>query len=317
MRLGKIETFSLKTVFHREDNDFTPWLCENIGLLADVLNLELIDISREERIGKFSCDIIAREAQSGELVIIENQFEATDHDHLGKVLTYAAGKGAGIIIWIAESFREEHKKVLEWLNERMNPEEGPSFFGVELRLIRIGDSLPAPDFRVVVQPNNWERMMKLTSGGNSERKQRYYEFFTMLADAYHKANPHWRKVKPQFENYLDFGAGKSGLRFGWVFRGNNRFSVELYIDTGDEKKNKNYFDILFSHKEEIESKIPEAISWERLEGRQASRIAIYKPMNKSVLELSDQEQEELIQWGVETMKVFESVLSKWVLDGLS
>ncbi|KAA0006964.1 MAG: hypothetical protein FE045_01495 [Thermoplasmata archaeon] len=99
--LGRIKQINLKEVFEKEDKDFTPWLNENLNILGEKLNLDIIDSNIEENVGSFSCDIIARDSDSNKIIIIENQFGATDHDHLGKILTYAAGKQAGIIIWIA------------------------------------------------------------------------------------------------------------------------------------------------------------------------------------------------------------------------
>ena len=228
-KLGKIKQVNLKDVFEKEDKDFTPWLNENLNILGKKLNLDIIDSNIEESVGNFSCDIIARDSDSNKIIIIENQFGTTDHDHLGKILTYAAGKQAGVIIWIAENFREEHKKALEWLNENVDPEGGPSFFGIEIKLIKIEDSPPAPDFRIVVKPNDWERMIKISSQTMSETAKKYLEFYSKLVDEYKKINPRWRKVKPQPQSWLSFGAGKGGLSFVRAFKSNNRFAIELIL----------------------------------------------------------------------------------------
>lgn len=274
-KLGKIKQVNLKDAFEKEDKDFTPWLNKNIEILGEKLNIDIIDSNIEEKVGNFSCDITARDSDSNKIIIIENQFGATDHDHLGKILTYAAGKQAGIIIWIAENFREEHKKALEWLNENVDLEGGPSFFGVEIKLIKIENSPPAPDFRIVVKPNDWEKLVKMSSQTMSETAKKYLEFYSKLADEYKRINSKWRKVKPLPQSWLSFGAGKSGLSFGWTFKSNNRFAVELYIDTGDKNENERIFEEIEKYKEKIEEEIPEKISWEKLEEKKACRIAIY------------------------------------------
>jgi len=262
--LGKIKQINLKDVFDKEDKDFTPWLNENLDILGEKLNLDIIDNNIEENVGNFSCDIIARDSDSNKTIIIENQFGTTDHDHLGKILTYAAGKKAGIVIWIAENFREEHKKALEWLNENVDPKTGPSFFGIEIKLIKIENSPPAPDFRIVVKPNDWERMIKMSSQTISETSKKYLEFYSKLVDEYKKISPRWRKVKPQPQSWLSFGAGKSGLSFVWAFKSNNRFAIELYIDTGDKNENERIFEELEKHKDKIENEL-KGLIWEKME----------------------------------------------------
>ena len=310
--LGKIELVSVKDVFSKgEERDFTPWLNENLSALGDKLNLEIIDSNIEEDVGRFSCDIIAKDSGTKKTVIIENQFGATDHDHLGKICTYAAGKDAGLVIWIAEKFREEHKKALEWLNENVDPEDGPSFFGVEIRLIKIGESQPAVDFDVVLKPNDWERNIKIsgrTSESESERK--YLEFFSKLVDKYSENNPKWRRLRPLPQSWLGFGAGKSGLWFNWAFRSNNRISVELYIDTGDKNENERIFEDLERYKDEIESEIS-GLNWEKLEEKRACRIAVYKDIKGNIRALSEKDYPEIIEWAVKTMKKFSDGFSKY------
>lgn len=310
-KLGKIKQVNLKDVFEKEDKDFTPWLNENLDILGGKLNLDIIDSNIEENVGNFSCDIIARDSDSNKIIIIENQFGTTNHDHLGKILTYAAGKQAGIIIWIAENFREEHKKALEWLNENVDPEGGPSFFGVEIKLIKIEDSPPAPDFRIVVKPNDWERLIKMSSQTMSETDKKYLEFYSKLVDKYKKINPRGRKIKPKPQNWLSFGAGKSGLSFVWVFKSNNRFAVELYIDTGDKNENERIFEELEKYKDKIDNEI-KGLIWDKMEEKRACRIAIYKNIKGNIKSLSEEDYPEIIEWASKTMKEFSNVLSKYI-----
>ncbi|MEM5793247.1 MAG: DUF4268 domain-containing protein [Candidatus Aenigmatarchaeota archaeon] len=309
--LGKIKTIELRDVFSKEDKDFTPWLNDNLAILGEKLNLDIIDSNIEENVGNFNCDIIAKDSDSNKTIVIENQFGSTNHDHLGKILTYASGKNASIVIWIAEKFREEHKKALEWLNENVDPESGLSFFGIEIKLIKIENSPPAPDFSIVVKPNDWERSIKISSQAISESSKKYLDFYTKLADEYSKINPKWRKVKAQPQSWLSFGAGRSGLGFAWAFKSNNRISVELYIDTGDKNENERIFKELEKHKDKIESEIKN-LTWEKLEERRACRIAIYKNIKGNIKSLSESDYPEIIKWATETMKQFSEVFSRYI-----
>jgi len=310
-KLGRIEIMRLRDVFKKEDKDFTPWLNENLNTLGNKLDLDIIDSNIEEVVGSFNCDIIAKDSNSKKTVIIENQFGTTDHDHLGKILTYSAVKKASIIIWIAENFREEHTKTLDWLNESVSSESELSFFGVEIKLIKIHDSPPAPDFRIIVKPNDWERSIKLYSQPMSISEKNYLQFYTKLANTYSSKNSKWRKAKPRPQSWLGFSSGKSGLQFVWAFRSGNRFSVELYIDTGDKNENERIFEELYNHRVKIE-KLVKGLNWEKLVERKACRIGVYKGIKAPIRHLTETDYPSILKWATETMTQFYSVFSRYI-----
>jgi hypothetical protein len=156
-QFGQLARVSARLGWPHEAHEFTPWLAENVELLGEAVGLSLELREREHKVGRYSLDLLLGDAQD-RVVIVENQFGQTDHDHLGKLLTYCAGTEAAVVIWIAEELNEEHVAVLEWLNE--NTVRGVGFFGVELELLRIDDSRPAPNFRVLVQPNEWVKSVR-------------------------------------------------------------------------------------------------------------------------------------------------------------
>lgn len=302
---GKIVEIDPRQVFKDERNDFTPWLNDNIDLLSKLLGLEIIDNQIEVGVGDFRLDIMGKDANSKSIVAIENQLERTDHNHLGQIITYTAGSKAEIVIWIAKEIRPEHEAALEWLNEN----SGSQFFGLEIRIIRVDDSKPALDFKIKVMPTDWTTEVKSISSEVSSRNELYRQFFTNLMEQYHKQYPNQPKLKALPQSWLGFGAGRTGLGFNWAFRGNKRFSVELYINTSDQVKNKDYFDKIGENKGEIGI---DGISWERLDEKQASRIAIYTDGDIQEIMNDDMEREKLIHWGVETMKDFSDKLKKIV-----
>lgn len=158
-RFGQLRPISASSLegWTHEAQDFTPWLAENLDLLGEQLGLSLQLKEREYAVGRYSLDLLLEDAQ-GRTVVVENQFGQADHDHLGKLLTYCAGTEADVVIWISETLTEEHAAALEWLNE--STVAGVGFFGVELELLKVDDSKPAPHFRVIIQPNEWRKRVR-------------------------------------------------------------------------------------------------------------------------------------------------------------
>ena len=135
INLGKLkEIKDLQKVWPHEALDFTPWLAEedNLALLADAVGLEITIDETESSVGDFNVDIYAMETGTDRKIIIENQLEDTNHDHLGKLITYASGKSADIVIWVVKRAREEHRAAIEWLNN--HTDENIAFFLVEIKL---------------------------------------------------------------------------------------------------------------------------------------------------------------------------------------
>jgi alkylated DNA nucleotide flippase Atl1 len=159
--IGRLTKVPPRTVWLHEANDFTPWLLENADVLTEVLGLDVELKAAEHAVGGFSLDLIGEETVSEAVVIVENQLEESDHTHLGQILTYAGGTDANHIVWVAPSFRQEHRQALEWLNERTD--EDTRFFAVKIEVVRIGDSTLAPLLTLVVQPNDWGKVVRRTT----------------------------------------------------------------------------------------------------------------------------------------------------------
>jgi len=307
--LGKIKKLDLRSIFVDEAGEFTPWLVDNISILSEKIGIDITNAKRENDVGDFSVDIIAEDENTGEKIIIENQLEPTNHEHLGKLITYASGIGAKVVIWIAKQFREEHQQALEWLNE--NNTENVSFFGIKVFALSIDDGHPAVDFEVIVEPNEWQREIKIKSNKLDECHVRYLEFFSRLVNTYSEKGLPWRRLKARPDAWIGFGGGRSGVTINWAFRGSNRFDIEVYIDTGDKDEVKMIFDELSKQRSEIDKKIP-GLSWERLDDKRASRIALYNQLSTSIKNLDEKEFLVLIDWAIEKMNLFKEVFTPYV-----
>ncbi|MCP9826982.1 hypothetical protein KBZ19_00560 [Synechococcus sp. L2F] len=156
--LGLLETVDLRQAWAHEAHSFTPWMAENLNRLSAALGIPLELEGQEVSVGSFSADLLARNPQDGSLVLIENQLEQTDHNHLGQILTYLAGLEAQVIVWIASDFRDPHLSAIHWLND--HTVDPFAFFAVQVKAVRISDSPIAPLFEVVAKPNGWDRKLQ-------------------------------------------------------------------------------------------------------------------------------------------------------------
>lgn len=267
--IGTIKRVPLREVWAHEALDFTRWLQENIEALNDVLDFPLSSAEREQSAGTFSVDLVA-EDQSGNVVVVENQLEKSDHDHLGKLLTYMVAFDAQTAIRIVKDPRPEHVSVINWLNES----GAAAFYLIKLEAIRIGDSAPAPLFTRIVGPSEEARQVGETKKDLAERHHIRREFWQELLD---RANVRTRlhaNISPSTDNWISTGAGKAGLSFPYVVLQHNA-RVELAIDTGDGEENKRIFDQLHQERTAIEEAFDDALEWDWMEGRRACYIRYY------------------------------------------
>ena len=310
---GVLNKVVLREIWPHEASDFTPWLAENIDELGKALGMDLELIEQEASVGDFSLDILAKDLGTSRSVIVENQLTQTDHDHLGKLITYAAGFDASIVIWVSDSIREEHRQAMDWLNQRTDSET--SFFGVVVEVIKIDDSKPAFNFKLVASPNEWQKNKKRQTQRTSvsTKGEKYQNYFQNLIDDLRDIHRFTSAKAGQPQNWYSFSSGVSGMTYGANFSQGGKARAELYIDLGDHEKNKYVFDQLFNIKGEIEDSLGQEISWERLDNKRASRLALY--IDGSIEE-SDSELEKVKNWHIEQLLKLKAALGKkiWQLS---
>lgn len=269
--IGKIEKVPLREIWKHEALDFTTWLQNNIDVLNSVLDFQVSTPERERSTGNFNVDLVA-EDENGNLVVIENQLEKSNHDHLGKVITYLASVGAGKAIWIVSEPRQEHVKAISWLNESTAAE----FYLFKIEGIRIGSSAPAPLLTLIVGPSDEVREAGVTKKEYAERHHIRKDFWSFLLEKAKSKTKLHSNITPGMYSWIGTGAGISGVTFNYVI-GQHDGKVELYIDHDKEtgSQNKEIFDRLYRNKDSIEKVFGSPLEWERLDGKRASRIARY------------------------------------------
>lgn len=265
--VAKLKRVALRQVWQHEPA-FTKWLEQNVDVLNEVLNLNLASPERERAVGGFNVDLVAEDV-SGDLVVIENQLERSDHDHLGKLLTYLTSVQAKAAIWIVADPRPEHIGAVSWLNES-SPAD---FYLVKVEAIQIEDSPAAPLLTLIVGPSEEGRTVGQTKKDLAERHVIRQQFWTGLLTAARSRTKLHSAISPSNQGWIGTGAGRSGIAYNYVITEHDS-RVELYIDLGrdSDETNKAIFDQLAAHREAIETAFGEPLTWERLDGRRACRI---------------------------------------------
>ena len=306
--LGEIREVRLRDIWSNEAGSFTPWLAKNLKSLGDSLGLELERVEVEASSGAFSLDLLAKCTADDEMVVIENQLEQTDHNHLGQLITCAAEYEAGYVVWVVSRFRPEHRAAIEWLNG-LAPEK-VWFYAVEVRAIKIGDSLPAPDFRVVASPNEWESSrMQSPVEAPSPTALKCREFFSSLACELEKAG--FGQSVPEGDNWHWFPHGKEHLWY-WVGM-DERAWVSLFIQ-GNHVFRQSLYQPLKAQQGEIDAELGAELGWYDGNTRFEPSVTLYMEGSVSIDDPPER-LDEIRAWMLETLPKFRDVFN-YRLEGI-
>lgn len=307
MGLGKLKEVDLRSVWQNEASDFTKWLAqeENLRLLSEEIGIDMKLLSTEANVGTFSVDILAEEENTGRKIIIENQLEITDHDHLGKLLTYASGYDADIIIWLVKDIRDEHRQAIDWLNE--HTDDKLNFFIIKMELWQIGDSPFAPKFEIISQPNDWAKAIRESGlSGVSDTKLAQLDFWNKFKEYALSKGTKLRLQKAYPQHWYNISMGSSKAHLSLVVSARDNFiRTELYIPDSKET----YVELYKDH-ESIEKELGQKLEWQELPGKKASRIKVEKEADIDNASEWDKSFEWLKQQAESFQKVFGKHLKK-------
>lgn len=305
--LGRLEKLpDLRTIWPLEAVNFTKWLArdENLLLLSEAVGLDIMLMETESCVGNFNVDIFAREERTGKNIVIENQLEETDHDHLGKLLTYASGKDASYIIWIVRKARDEHRNAVEWLNR--HTDEDVNFFLLEIEVWRINDSLPAPKFNIVSMPNNWAKEIRLMDGSLSEVKDRQLTFWSEFREyAITNFPGRFTLRKPLPRHYYDIslGPGNANITLSLNTR-KNTANAMIYI-SGD----KALYDRFHRNQDNVEQILGQTVTWH--ESKKDSKFFTSREANVMV---NNEDWEECFSWMCEQIVKLREIYGRFSVD---
>jgi len=305
--IGKISRITIKDEFPDEARNFTPWLKENLHYIGEKLNIDFQDdADTEVSVGRYSCDILAHDSD-GRRIVIENQFGHADHDHLGKILTYAAGLEADILIWIAEDFLPEHMTALNWLNNIASEEDSPSFFALKINLIKIDDSRSALEVNPVVHPDQWARQEKAAriSRERSGKAKKYNEFWKHFISYFDSIKSGFKNRTAPYDSWINFPSVKPGFQFTFYFYHGKFPTISLQIVGGTKDENAIMLEKLKTHQTKIELKFA-GLEWYDIPGNKHKSINYYRDKE---YDFSEENRNDVIKWLSENMREFENILN--------
>lgn len=265
-KFAKLEKIDLRELWSGVASEFTPWLSqeENIGDLGNIVGIDLKVQQRDHNPGMVQGDILCKDLRTDKFVLIENQLEQTDHTHLGKLITYAAELKAETIIWIARAFTEEHLTVLDWLNKVTG--KSINFIGIEVEAYKIGDSLPAPSFKIVVQPEEWAREVKKLDSTLkvTDIKLLQQEYWQGLKNFMEAANSFVKLPNPPSDSWYNIPFGKSKYFLSAAINPQD-ISLNIWLTIIGEKA-KEEFDRLYeiAYKDSL-LEVNQNLFWDRMQ----------------------------------------------------
>ena len=315
--LKTLTPVDLSEVWETEPQHFTPWLAreENLTLLGNTLGIELELEAQEINVGDFRADILCKNTEDDSWVLIENQLEATDHRHVGQLLTYAAGLDAYTVIWIAKAFRRDHRAMLDWQNRITD--ERYRFFGIEVKVWQIEDSARATQFDVVSSPNDWGRDVSQHTG-LSETEQQLKRYWTGLRDYIADNGNPVNFGTPGKREFHTFSIGKAGFSLmAWLLRSTRRIGIRLVMRGNNAEA---HFHLLEEQQEEIHDEFGETLEWNELPGYTSYRISLYQT---DINPLDENDWPQQYKWFTTKLELFNTVFRQriealnaenWILD---
>lgn len=306
MELVPLNTISPRKMWKNEERDFTPWLVDNIEQLGSVINMQLEVEDREVAVGPYSADILAKDLETNEFIVIENQLEKTNHDHLGKCLTYASVLDAKTVVWIATEFTDEHKKAVDWLNDYTSSEL--SFYAIQLELWKIDEERASLRFNIICKPNNAVKIANSAKRALTENTEMQLKFWTEFRDALLATKKFGSVQTPRPQYWYDVALGKSGINISNTCNSQTGVvSIRIYIN---HKLAVTMYPFLLSRKEEIEESLGELLWSDNTDAKDKTITLSYQKIDFK----SDEERKNAIDWLVNENLKFHRIFAKLVRE---
>jgi len=314
--VGKLRRIGLRDVWEHEAKDFTPWLVKNAELLGEALSLEIEFTQSEQQVGPYAVDIIGKDLTHNSVLIVENQLEKTNHTHLGQLITYAANTDAVTVVWVAKEFTDEHRQAIDYLNELVGDSGKARFYAVQVSVVKIDDSAPAPLLELVAQPN--EMYVSMSSAVKdavepSGKAALYRELWRNYFEAVKQREPELTNYSaPQGQNWQNVNSIKGGWgNLGLVIDKDGVARVEIYLFKRDGGHHQLYA-YLKSRRNELEKDFGGPLIWDEQEHLVSRRIRSHRSKPVDLNDVASHG--ELINWFLGEHKKFKKFVLPMVYE---
>lgn len=302
-----LERHELRKIWDHEANHFTPWLYlpETLDQLGKAVGLGRIEgVGREQQVGDFRADIVAKDLSGGQ-VLIENQLEQTDHQHLGQLLTYAAGISANgstivSVIWVASRIRAEHADALRWLNARTP--ENVGFYAVEITAWTIAGSPPGYRFDVIVRPDTTIQLGGAGEAALTPDQLSLRTYWSAFRDYLEERGAqHWMRPKLPKSEYWGGNFGQPGINIYAVAKPKSK-SIAVMLELSDPANYQDIYEALLRERSSIEMELGASPQWSETAARR------YVGTEHAPVELFDEKcQRDQFDWILNQLDRYRSV----------
>ena len=251
--IHSLQHVSLRTAWPDEARDFTPWLADRLDRVGAALDMELELEGTEVTVPPAGrIDIIARQAQTGAKVVIENQLEESDDSHCLRLLGYAASTDAYILVWVAKHFTDYHRSILNWVNKA----DTIDVYAVTVRAYRVGNILAA-DFQTVVEPS--QPRPGISSPAKETWTTRYGDFYRPLVARLGRSGVHPVGKGGYRGRWRSFLTGYPGVIYSTALnKDKGRVQVQLVLKGTEHQRT---YGSLIRHRAKIDKTLDHAAKW--------------------------------------------------------
>lgn len=262
-----LKPIKIKSVWEREDTNFTPWLAQEEPLRElfaecglELGNEPLIRTEVKTPGSNMSLDILV-ETEFGLRVAIENQYSSANHDHLTRSLVYGIVLEADVILLVAEDHRPEFRQVANYLNGAALSygKQGIPIYLVKVEVLSTDQvDTVYPRFEAVAEPDEWKAALsKAFLGDDPTASGLIYNYFDQLIPVLREKTGVFQNTRPNGAgNWINSSMGLAGLGLN-IAVAQNRTSIQLYFGKQQSPElNHARLDVIAQYKAELHESLP-------------------------------------------------------------
>ena len=214
------------------------------------------------------------------------------------------------VILVAANFRREVTSTVLWLLQ--NGLQIQCFKATPYQLkeevyLTLGQIIPTPEAaEFMVGISDKEKEQKTTVRAKAQRHTLRKDFWTQCLSALKDAGiTRYQNISPSDDHWLSAGSGMSGVWYSMIFS-RKEARMEVCVRKGTKEETKVLYDLIAAKKEELESSLGFALTWQRLDDKKMSRVHAHHDFDG----FNRESWEAMTEWLVEHVRQFDKAFSK-------